>query len=264
MDGMTPFDGSTSDVTYPLQDAMPDGSPFLLSGLVFGDFNEAGSFVGVFYPPGTTEPPWCATTAYGACWVYDCPLPGMLDGGPPAQPQAGILTLTGPDLGGGQDLDAASNVYEYYSPSLIFSPGDMLGVSASGADVPAFGPWTIAGPGAVTVNAPAVPTDGGDIVLPTESDLTVSWTGGQAGSTVILELSSGFRNEGSSEILCQWPATDGTGTIPAAALATLLSPVPQATGSMVWYEANEMDYQAGSWKIQLWAENGGFVSATYQ
>ena len=264
-DASGPVDASMSDAPYPLQDAMPDGSPFLVSGLVFGNVNGTGSFVGVFYPTGVTEPPWCGAYPFGACWVYECPLPGMSDAGTSSQPSAGILTLTAPDVDAGNDeLDASSGVYDYFSSSPIFSPGDMLSVSATGGEVPAFGPWTIVGPGAVSVGAPAVPTDGSDVLIPTESDLDVAWSGGQAGSTMLFELTASFKNEGSSQILCQWPAAAGSGVIPAAALATLLGPSPQASGAMGWYEANEADFQAGSWRVQLWAENGGFASATFQ
>ena len=261
-DALASQDATSSDVATEVSGTSDAGG---WGGLTFSNSGDAGIFLGIFVPAGVPTPPGCTLSTIGPCDVGDCPTPGVTDGGSEAVPSAGTITITGPALGvAGVALVQNNGLYYYSTNGQIFSKGDTLGASATGADVPAFALHTVVAPGVITVTSPSLPPDGGAIVVPTSTDLSFTWTGGQAGAMVQMGLTAYFQNQGYSQIVCQWPATAGSGQIPAAALGTLISASPLESGSVVWDEYTQTPFNSGEWNISLLAETSGGVNATFE
>jgi hypothetical protein len=261
-DAMANEDVTSSDVTAEVSGSL-DAGP--VGTLVFANVGGLGSFLGIFFEQDTLAP-WCSRSTVGPCQVVDCPMPDVSDAGPLVViGSAGTLTITGPLLGdAGVAVTESSGDYAYNTGGAMFATGDTLGVSGTGGDVPAFGMHTVVAPGAITVVSPSLPPDGGAIVVPTSTDLSLAWTGGQAGAVVEVAITAEFANQGFSEMLCQWPASAGSGQIPEAALGTLISASPLQVGSVTWIEFDQTAFSSGDWAMLLSAETGGSVSATFE
>lgn len=168
----------------------------------------------------TTVPGGCAaTTTMGQCRLYDCPIPVRRTPVIPPARSAGTLTFDGAAVPIALAPDA-HDLYGYYDnqSALVWSGGDTLTVTASGADVPPFQLSAVA-PSLVTMTAPETPN--ARLTLDRTQDLTVSWSGGVTG-TVQLALDANTATR-LTEIVCEAPAAEGSVVVPQAALATLLA-----------------------------------------
>ena len=179
------------------------------------------AFNAEFYPSPTSS---CSpTVTSGACAFYS----GCTSTSPAAV-SAGTLTISGGNLGSGiAVMPDSTNAYNYTAASAMFSAGQTLTVSASGGTVPAFGPESVVAPPAPVLTAPA--SNGGSYTIPTSSDLTVTWTGGQAGAQVLVEGT----NTGTPQdyFSCIWDGAAGQGTVPRAVLAGLAG---TSNGYIIW------------------------------
>jgi hypothetical protein len=159
----------------------------LRSGVVAANFSEL--------PAGV---PLCATTAMGDCTLTDCDAVADAppDGGVVG---AGTLTITGLADGGLTLMGGPSGYFQSVTGP-VFAAAAVLSVAASGGPVPAF-----TAPGCPQGTCPA---------FSRAAWLPVSWTGGTGTIAVTVVV-------GRAQVLCQFPASSGTGLVPAVALASL-------------------------------------------
>jgi hypothetical protein len=138
------------------------------------------------------------------------------------------------------------SVYQQFTP--LFKGGENLLVHAIGAEVPAFD-------GQVT--APAEPTVSAlkqNAMLFRNHDLSLSWTGGGAG-TLRLSLST-QQPMSSAGFDCVFPAGDGAGTVPTQALELL----PAGYATLTLSAVSESLATAGGWQVQLDATTGAVAA----
>jgi hypothetical protein len=194
----------------------------------------------------------CTATGSGACAYYSCS--GSMQ---PNGVSAGNITVTGPWLTTPVTMTppGGMNLYQYSSSSPGFTAGQTLTVTASGATVPAFGPESVVAPQLTQLMTPPVSTDGGTTVIPTGADLLVTWNGGQAGATMLLEA---VGSNGQDYTYCTWNGSDGKGIVPAATL----KPFSGQSGYFVYGQYNATSFFAGPYSISLTAlpYTGGSVS----
>jgi hypothetical protein len=124
-------------------------------------------------------------------------------------PSAGTLTLSDDGRQLGLPMTPVSGAY--VSQTATWSPGDSLGVSASGAEVHAFA-TTVAAPTNASITSPAL---GGFSAAPisTTTALVVTWTGSGNKALVILS------NQNLSKTLTCYGDNDGRRTIGSATLS---------------------------------------------
>lgn len=196
----------------------------------------------------------CTVTGSGACAYYACPTPQPQNG-----VSAGTITVSGPWLTTPVAMApaAGSNLYQYTSSSPGFTAGQALSVTASGGDVPPFGPETVVAPLLTQLTSPAIATDGGTTIIPTGADLPITWNGGQTGATMILEA---YSSNGLDYTYCSWSGSAGQGIIPAA----VLKPLSGMTGFFVYGQYNVTSFSAGPFAISLTALPYTGAGVTFQ
>jgi hypothetical protein len=161
----------------------------------------------------------------------------------------------------------ADRSYQYGTSSTLFAKGDILGVSSTGGSVPPFAKQTVVGPGLVVFTSSAIADEAGvdDAGVPlgtrsvsTSRDLTVNWTGGESGRTVVVSVNAGV-DSGSINIQCVVDATLGAATVPPSALNGMAS----LLGSVTVEQVNTMAFNAGMWLVAVQAINGDGFNATF-
>jgi hypothetical protein len=198
-----------------------------------------------------------ALATSGACAAYDA-YGGSSAGSASTSPivSAGTLTLSGDPMGTGVtvtpgDGPANPDFYAYDGDAMLFSAGQTLTVSASGATVPAFGPESIVAPALPVLVAPVAVS--GFYRIPTSADFVVQWTGGQAGGTFTF---SAVGADGAQYLSCQWPASLGQGTIPRAILAPFAG--TSNDGASIQYQQQvSTTFTAGEYTIRVTAQQYG-------
>ena len=210
---------------------------------------KAGAFA-VFYADAQQAGAGCTTQgSLGSCTLAECP---VVASGPYAS--AGTVTVSFGSQPPFALTQASSGAY-MSTPAASFAKGDVLGVSASGGDIPAFGEQTITAPGALVFGSPQAP-----FVISTTADLNVTWSGGEPGAQAVV----GVMVSGSTSLAvsCSFDATLGTGTVPAS----LVSPLKAAQGTpMVSLgQVRHTTFDAGALKIDLGAIQSTVQSATLQ
>lgn len=260
-DGPTLFDSAAPDTGDTGAEAAPapDGG---VSGFIqFAEVPDGGGqFTAAFYGAPVPPLPGCTSVVAdgGPCIVTTCTGHTSSDGGGVSLVSAGDLTVTGGAFGDAGTQIGPDNLgsYFYDTTGPMFSPGDTLSVTGAGATVPAFPEQSIVAPGGITLTSPA-PTDSGALVIPTSTDLALTWTGGVAGARVIVDLTAFFAGGGSASTVCSWDASAGQGTIPAAALEPLAAG-DAGTSTAVWSQQAESAFDVGSWSVGIRAlVNGG-------
>jgi hypothetical protein len=194
----------------------------------------------------------CGVTTSGACSLSQCSM--VVSSGD----DAGNLTIGGGGIPPGTVvMNEGDGLYNYSALGPVLSAGQEVSVSgAGGTGVPAFGPQKVTTPSMITLTAPSLASDGGATSIATSSDLTVSWTGGQAGAAVTFTLNDGLALQ---SVTCTWDATLGQGTIPQAFLGKL-----SGAGYATYAQQNATTFTAGAYTITASAAltAGGLV--TYQ
>lgn len=175
-------------------------------------------------PSGAPDP--CVTKTHGQCTVQTCP--STLPEPPPpatAAPSAGTVTLTAASASYAKTLNPNAGYGAYGSDldsTVNFVGGEVVSVSATGSEIPAFsGNLAMPTPFVLTNDLPArnsaanIPFDAGQ-------DLTLDFTGGT--SDLVVQV-NGLQGSGSgattSHLYCFFDSAPGTLTIPAEALAPL-------------------------------------------
>jgi hypothetical protein len=150
----------------------------------------------------------CAKTWYETCYVSSCP------GDEPANgASAGTISIGG--LAVPIRLERQDGArYQAIHGRQLFSGGEVITVSSSGAEVPAFHA-TLEAPPQPTLTHPPI-SDSHAIVNGSKSaDWSLAWTGGGAG---IVRVSLQSR---STSVTCDFKASDGEARVPRAALARM-------------------------------------------
>ncbi len=197
------------------------------------DFSANASFQRTMLSTVTPMPcPEMVNVTMGACIASKLCIPPATDAGMRIIPNtlnAGTITIAG----GTGDAGAATltygpqvvgpymfNGYKSVTSSLqFFAGGDMLtATGAGGADLPAIPTQTVVAPSDITVTAPAC-TGSTCPDVDRTVDLVATWTGGGAGKAFFTyeSLSDRF----AVIVSCNFDASAGTGTVPAALLAHL-------------------------------------------
>jgi hypothetical protein len=142
----------------------------------------------------------------GACEIAQC-----LTASPPLV-SAGTVTITGASQPITLTPDAMGQYAPMMVPTPLFTGGEMVTFSGTGATAPAFSK-AIKTPSKVTITQPAKPAP--YLVVDRTRDFTVTWTGGGAGKVqVALNSSTADRR-----LFCRFDASAGSGKLPTAALA---------------------------------------------
>ncbi len=157
----------------------------------------------------------CAITTVGACQVQKC-----ANTAPTANNNAGIITITGGAVGTSTLTPNGDTYTPVMMNTLYWNAPVTLSVSASGGDVPAFA-GSVGAPALITVTSPALPDMLGPPTTQSKSsDLTFSWTGGNAGTDVEITLAS---LPSDYFIKCKFGAQTGTGSIPSSLLTQMFN-----------------------------------------
>jgi hypothetical protein len=205
--GSLPYEGELTATSTPVKEA--DGGA-----------NTVFTITGAFFPTPATTPtmPTCPAngTSSGSC----CYIPPavasdagvMNDAGTVAAVSAGTITIKdgtsniaalSPLMNGGGYAITSGTM----NPSVTWTPGDMLSISAAGDTVQAFtGSLTTADDFAGVTPAPSTTAT----PVPLSSDFAISWTAGNGTNvTALLAVKSGT-------ITCQVSDSAGTVSVPSA------------------------------------------------
>jgi len=178
----------------------------------------------------------CAHTLVDPCDVYICSAPAT-----PMYASAGTVTIQGlvqPVM----LTPMTDKTYTVYSAQqALYAGGETITISAPGADAPAFS-LSYTAPSRMSITSPAKPASGAKLTVNRSQGFTASWTGGGAGE-VFLYISG--PSASNTTISCGFPASSGTGTIPAAALAM----VSAGTGSFSVSSLSRKSIDIGDWRI---------------
>lgn len=149
----------------------------------------------------------CASQVVGPCILSTCT-------SPPTPADAGVITITG-----GAEAVTLTPQAGTYPPAegmrALWTGGEVLRFSAAGGTVPAFSGTVTAPPQVVvsTLGDAAWPTAA--VPLPRSAPLVIRWsTGAMTDVLVYVDTQQGG-------VGCAFPASAGTGTVPAEALAAL-------------------------------------------
>jgi hypothetical protein len=182
----------------------------------------------------------CTVTTSGACSSYSCA--GTAQN--PIGDSAGTLTISGGSIAASVTVTPdPSNNYDYEAAGTLYTAGQTLTVTASGATVPACGPISVVAPGLPVLTAPAAAS--GAYTLSASADLNVAWSAGAsaANSQIIFEAGS---NDGASYFMCVWSASLGNATVPQAMLTPLTG---QTTGFLIYGQYAATNFTAGAYSI---------------
>jgi hypothetical protein len=214
-----------------------DSRPKLTGYVSLGTTTRYGNALARFYDEPAPQPPM--TSTIGPCEIEEGGISPSSD-----DADANTITITGthPDVMLVPDVHSHYTQYTQQTP--LWSGGESLTVSANGGEVPAFMQHLDA-PGPVTITAP-VPENTGpanEVVVSPSQDLVMSWTGGLG--TVQLLMATGLTPV---FVQCRFPASDGTGTVPQAALAAV------NTGTSISFSIGSIDDAeviAGDWTVDV-------------
>jgi len=157
---------------------------------------------------GETANQFCATKAFGACTLHQCDF----DNDIPPEVDAGNITVAGAAIPIKLVADATGDYASVESDAPLFSGGETLTFSATGATVSAF-QGSVVAPTGMDVSD----VDASDRLFATEGqDLTVHWSGG-SGDVATYAFTVLDANE-LDFLVCMFDRGTGAGTIPGDAL----------------------------------------------
>jgi hypothetical protein len=191
-----------------------------------------------FYDEPAPQP--STTSTIGPCEIEEG---GAVSASDDADANTITVTGTHPDVMLVPDVH--SHYMQYNQQTPLWSGGEPLTITANGGEVPAFTQHLDA-PGPVTITAPVPdsPNPADELVVSSSQDLVMTWTGGLG--TVQILIATEFPGSG-VRVQCRFPASDGTGTIPQAALAAVdIGPADFAIGSI-----DDAEVIAGDWTVDV-------------
>ena len=195
---------------------------------------------------------YCTNSApVGPCEVMMCPAGTA----PPPDASAGTITITG----GVMPITLTPNADKSYTAitsqtAALFTGGASVMFSAAGADVPAFS-TSLTMPAKATITSPVEPPSSSPyLIVNRAQDFTVRWSGG--GGTFQIGLYSPTTTW--PALMCKFPASAGSGTIPSSALMMLAA----GMGSFSMSTIADADKTAGDYAVDVsayfnavWADN---------
>jgi hypothetical protein len=179
------------------------------------------------------QPQGCTTTTSGACSYSSCSNGSQLAGD-----SAGTITISGASLGSPVSVPFGSNGYVYQATGTLFSAGQTLTASATGGQVPAWGPQSVTVPPDALLVAPASGT-----TISTSQALGVQWQGALPGAQFLLQ---GGSNDSSSYFVCEWDASVAKTTVPPDVMASMKSAGP---GYLLYSQYSQTTFQAGAYTV---------------
>ncbi len=201
--------------------------------VLVNDLSSSTVVTAIFLESGSADA-GCQRSTWGACSVAKC----VQDVGLRLSPwSAGEIFVAGSLLGGGLSL-APEEVSVVASAPAWRGPGQLLTVSASGADVPGFSGHSLASPEALKFTGPV-----GDISR--AAPLTVTWMPGAADTDAVVELF-----DGAVWVSCLAPAGTGELSIPVGATANL----PTTAGRdlvLSLSSRRHTDFVVGDWSVRF-------------
>jgi hypothetical protein len=232
-DGGTP-DGSSDGATLAVgafavnEDTLTGSASDVYSSGAFFDY-EANDPCSPF---PTTLPKGCT---YNACYSGPKVVKYL---------SAGTVTVSGgtPTM----TMTPGSNgTYSFAQQTGELAGTGMLTLSATGGDVPAF---TVSFP-QITYASLTAPSQ--SQTLPRSQDMTVTWTGGTAGTSVYFRL---LNNQ--QEIQCVFDAAAGTATVPSA----ILQKMPSAEAGYTFTAFTQASVTAGTVPVGVWSYHADIMA----
>jgi hypothetical protein len=213
-----------------------------VSGTEYASYSFSAGFSRTPIDTGSSA---CDIRTEGPCQVMDCT--STSDAGVPSYEtvSAGVIQLTGASQPLTLAPDASGTYAIVTGQEKLWSGGETLTVTAAGDEVPGF-QATLFAAVPVVVTSPAFPASGTPITLQTSGPLTVSWTGGLGGTVTVMLVRSVGKNTVS--LMCSYPATSGSGTVPASAMASI-PPGPDGVFQVLAGDAEKID--ASGWAITV-------------
>jgi hypothetical protein len=190
----------------------------------------------------------CKTSKEGACTIEQCDLPAQ-DGEPAkvASEHAGEITIAGAEeitlTPGENGVYSAAN-----GQSTFFEGGADIKVTAKGDKVPAFDK-TLKAPSAINLMAPEYPGFEQKLVIDSTKAFSIEWTDGTDGDVAAIIGTIDTDKKKGVTIKCAFPAKDGKGSIPAAAIGKLLKGAATTTYGICASSATTA--KAGDWDVTL-------------
>lgn len=182
--------------------------------------NNIGTGVAVagFYDQ-SPSPLSVTTQTIGPCEVRTVHFGTGGGGGFPKYSSAGTLTIAG----GAEEVKLTHGPGGYAawqnSDVALFEGGETMTISASGAKIPPFD-VSITTPAHLTMTSPIYPV-GSPLDIDPTADMVFQWTGDSAGDVEIRIAGPQQLPEPQTTMQCRFPASAGTGTVPAAVLAAV-------------------------------------------
>ena len=198
----------------------------------------------------------CTEQEFGECTAFTCPTTTPT----PIYASGGTVSVTG--LSQAITLTPkADNTYEPFSQMQpLFTGGEMITVSGTGAVAPAFS-ISVTAPSRAAITSPAKPPMNTSLMISRAQDFSVTWTGGGAGKLYV--YFAGPSASGTS-LSCGYEADAGSATVPAAALAALPPGMGSFGASRLFYKSVDI----GDWRIYgqafsnaVWASDLSISSA---
>jgi hypothetical protein len=236
-------DGGASDAGAP-DGGRPDAGAPVYEGYVL--FQSITSADGGFHAWSTGEVELFPSQPGG----IDCPQGTVLGNccltlfaatiPPLALVSAGTLATSNAASGQAEQLywDADSGTYDGVGGFLTWAPGDLLSLSASGAQVDAFSAQAVA-PQPIA----GLPEDAGALSISTSADCVLGWT--PAGATQMTLTLNGL----AGMVACRADDAAGQATIPQSLVAIVAA--DGGAGLIVWTRAGAGISDAGNARVEL-------------
>ncbi len=157
---------------------------------------------------------------------------------------AGVVHIQG----GSKNIDLTPMSDNTYTPqaasSLLFGGGETLTASAEGKDVPAF-TTSLTAPSKVTLSVPTVTS--GSLTVTRSAGVSATFSGASTG-TVVLYFSAATATKAFTAT-CSFPASAGSGVVPAAAFADF----PPGDGTFDFYSKESSIAAVSGWEVHFTA-----------
>lgn len=228
-------------------ETLAEGEPSFKAGTVRID-NRTGYHGAMSNFWGLYSTPRVAEEIIGPCRLTDAGDAEEASRGPGSTYSAGPIVVEGAavPIALGEPVDGVAVVTLQSAP---YVGGEMLTVRAAGGEVPAF-EGTLRAPTAVQLSEPKPQADGAFAMTPT-ADQTFRWSGGTAGTAVVIAFESNDAGSPGLDATCTFDAAAGAGVVPGAVLAKLaaLDKAVALSLSVV----GESEVPAGDFKVTLTA-----------
>jgi hypothetical protein len=198
---------------------------------------------------GTLQIPGCVAHAVSAACVSSvCTDPiGTPTGATVTKVSAGSVTMTGGSKMLQLDASPTPKTIVTAGEGVLFAGGEMLTVSSTGADVPAF-VATVVAPDAPVVTAPVAPAVGAMLTIDRTVGLDVAWTGATT-ATVQIQLSVADTAGKTGLVICRFDGALGAATLAPSDLADL----PPGPGQLSVSADKRVKVVAGAYAVDVTA-----------